>query len=123
MRGVFAVGEPAGQRWELALDLLRRGEPFSIGQTTFRRVNPETIEVAVASEWWDAGTLTDKYAREALGRAKEGVEELLASDPGFGAAIGDSTIDYVLVDDYDIGAITLCRLVGDDLKWLTSRRG
>ncbi len=123
MRGVFVVDEPTGERWELALDLLRRGEPFSLGQVTIRRINLEVIEVAVASEWWPPEALTEGLAREPLARAREGVEELLATDLNFKAAVGGSTIDYILIADLDISTHRLCRLVGDDLVWLIPRPG
>ncbi len=51
MRDVFAVESPIGRRWELALDLLRRGERFSLGRITFRRVGGSTVEAAVESAW------------------------------------------------------------------------
>src|SRR4051794_15763950 len=117
MRGVFAVGESRGPRWELALDLLRQGEPFSLGPVTFRRADATTVEAGVASSWqyrW----LTEERARKDLEEARGWVEELLASDDEFRRAVGDSSIDYVLIDDDETGSTALCRLTGNDLAWL-----
>ena len=118
LRGVFAVGdlgEPKGQRWELALDLLRRGEAFSIGHVTFRRTGPETVEVAVASDW-PIGQVNERRARDDLEQARSWVEELISSDEAFRAVVADSSMDYVLVDE--IGATPLYRLVGESIQRL-----
>lgn len=121
MRGVFAIDEPSGQRWELALDLLRRGEAFSLGRVTLRRVADGAIEVAVASAWRPEN-LTDAKARDELEAVRAKTEELVAADAMFRDVVGLSRVDYVLVDDYDTGSIALCRLAGGELEWLSERK-
>jgi len=116
VRGIFAVDEPSGPRWELALDLLRRGDAFSIGPVTFRRNDRSAVEAAVASSW-QPERVTEERARRDLEEARRWVEELMASDEAFRRVIEGSAIDYVLVDDYDIGSVALCRLVRDDVVW------
>ena len=118
MRGVFAVGEPSGSRWELALDLLRQGESFSLGPVTFRRIDSRTVEAAVASTW-QFDRVTEESAAKDLREAKAWVEQLVATDEPFRRAVGESSIDYFLVDDYEIGYWKLCRLVDNDIEWLT----
>src|SRR3954470_9498830 len=98
MRGVFAVEDPDGARWELALDLLRRGEAFSWGRITFRRRDVSTVEAAVASAWSFAN-VTEEYALDDLRRARAEIDLLLGNDVGFRSTIGASSIDLVLVDD------------------------
>lgn len=120
MRGVFAVGEPRGSRWDLALDLLQRGEPFSLGPVTFRRSDPMTIEADVASSW-QFRQVTSLRARKDLEEAKRWIEQLLGSDEAFRRTVGTSSITYVLVDDYETGYTRMCRLVDDDLEWLVAQ--
>lgn len=120
MRGVFTVDEPSGQRWELALDLLRNGDAFALGRVTFRRIADDVIEAAVASSWLPEN-LTEAKAREDLEPVREQTEALHAGDAAFRAVVGTSQIDYVLVDDYDIGSIALCRLTGPEIEWLIDR--
>jgi hypothetical protein len=43
----------------------------------------------------------------------------LAADESFRDVVGGSKVDYVLVDDYDVGGVALCRLDGDRIVWMT----
>jgi hypothetical protein len=45
----------------------------------------------------------------------------LTNDAAFREAIGEASIDYVLIDDYDTGSVALCRLRGSELEWLIPR--
>jgi hypothetical protein len=119
MKGVFTVDEPAGGRWDLALDLLRRGQPVSLGQITFRRVDASSVEAAVASAWVPMD-LTEERARGELRLAQVRVDELCL-DEGFRDAVGGSPIDVVLVHDYETGNLPLCRMGADDVEWLAPR--
>jgi hypothetical protein len=119
MRGVFAVDEPAGGRWEIALDLFRRGEAFSLGEITFRRVDPACIEAAVASAWVPMD-LTEQRARDELEQAQVEVDSL-CEITAFRDAVGGSPIEVVLVHDYDTGSLPLCRMTADGVEWLASR--
>jgi hypothetical protein len=118
MKNAFVVDEPTGARWELALDLLRRGKGFSIGPVAFRRADSTVVEAAVTSTW-QFERVTAARARADLEQARQWTEDLLASDDGFSDAIAGSTVDYVLIDDYGNGAVAICRLVGDDVRWMT----
>jgi hypothetical protein len=120
MRGVFKLDEPSGPRWELALDLLGRGEPFSLGMVTFRRASEDVVEASVASTW-QLQNVTEARARDDLEPARSRTEALLADDPGFRSVVGASRIEYVLVDDYEIGAVAICRLADDEIQWLIDR--
>jgi hypothetical protein len=120
-RRAVRVDEPTGSRWDLALDLLRRGEsPISIGPVTFSRVDAQVVQAAVESTWW-VENVSEERARADLDQARRCTEELLASDERFRDAVGESKIDYVLLDDYGkMGAVAICRLVDGDVHWLTS---
>ena len=101
----------------MALELLASGESFQLGPVTFRRLNPKTIEAAVASSW-QLTNMTEERARTDLDAARVRVDELLREDVEFQGAIDGSTIEYVLVDDYDTGVVAICRLRDGDLVWL-----
>jgi hypothetical protein len=120
MKGVFALDEPSGPRWELALDLLRRGEPFSLGVVTFRRISDDVVEAAVASTW-QPQNVTEARARDDLETARRRTEALLARDASFRAVVGPSRIEYVLVDDYETGSVAICRLAGGEIQRLIDR--
>jgi hypothetical protein len=119
MSGVFRVVEPSGSRWELALDLLRRGEAFSLGRMTFWPLADDAIEVHVASAWQHQN-VTEATARRELETAREQLDALLADDAAFREAIGSSRFDYVLVEDYEKG-VAICRLSDHDIAWLIDR--
>ena len=120
MRGVFNLDEPSGPRWELALDLLRRGEPFSLAMVTFRRMSEDVVEASAASTW-QLQNVTEARARGDFEAARSRTEALLAEDPAFRSVVGPSRIEYVLVGDYEIGAVAICRLADGEIEWLIDR--
>jgi hypothetical protein len=120
MRGVFALDEPTGGRWEIGLDVLRRGEAISLGQITFRQVDSQTVEAAVASAWLPMD-LTEERARTELEQAQVQVNELLSEDAAFRDSIGGSAINLVLVHDYETGSLPLCRIAAEGVEWLGER--
>jgi hypothetical protein len=77
----------------------------------------------VANAWTLANTTEDDAATN-LRAARAEIDSLLATDEEFRNAIGASTVDVVLVDDYDTGYVAICRLSeGGELEWLTRRVG
>jgi hypothetical protein len=119
VRGVFRVEEASGPRWELALDLLRRGKSFAWGPVTFSRTAVDTVEVAVASTWqWH--NLTRERALRDLVKARSEVQKLLATNSHLRGAVGDSNVHYVLVNDDEVSSVAIARLVDDDLVWIAT---
>jgi hypothetical protein len=117
MRGVFALDEPTGPRWELALEVLGRGDAVALGHITLRRTGARSVEAAVASAWLPEN-LTEDRALAELSEARTRIERLRASDNRFSNFLGDSTLAFVLVDDYDTGSIVLCQETTTGLEWL-----
>ena len=90
-----------------------------MGRITFRRKDVSTVEAAVASAW-SLANVTEEHAADELRSARAEVELLLASDAAFRGTIGGSSIEFVLVEDYETGSVAVCRLTGDGaLEWLT----
>jgi hypothetical protein len=95
-------------RWAAALELLATGKPFRLGRVTFRRLDPQTVEAAASS--WQLENVSEERARSDLDGARARVAALLSEDAEFEGAIDGSTIQYVLVEDYEIGSVAICRL-------------
>jgi hypothetical protein len=119
MRGAFAVDEPRGPRWQVALELLGRGDAFSLGRITFSKTGG-VIEAAVASSWLPEN-LTEERARSDLESAQAAIEDLRLADEAFRDLLAGSTLDVVLVSDYDTGSIALCRATSTGVEWLWKR--
>ena len=99
----------------MALDLLRRGDRISLGPMTFCPIETSLVQVQIARS---SRPLTTDRARADFQEAKGWVEALYASDAEFREALGSSELDYVLVEDLDMGYIILCRLTSTgDLEW------
>jgi hypothetical protein len=92
----------------------------ALGNITFRRIDPVTIEAEVASAWLPMD-LDEARARGELEHAQQYVNELFSEDAAFRDAVGGSSIDVVLVHDYDTGSLSLCRMGPDGVEWLASR--
>jgi hypothetical protein len=65
--------------------------------------------------------VTEARARDDLEAARTRTQGLLADDPDFRSVVGPSKIDYLLVDDYEIGAVAICRLADGGIQWLIDR--
>jgi hypothetical protein len=65
--------------------------------------------------------VTEARARDDLETARSRTEALLADDAAFRSVVGPSSIEYVLLDDYEIGAIAICRLADGEIQWLVDR--
>ena len=64
--------------------------------------------------------MTEDYAAATRRAAQAEIDARLESDEAFRDVIGGSRMDVVLVDDYDTGAVAICRLAeGGELEWLT----
>jgi hypothetical protein len=115
-RGRFTVDYPRGQRWQLALERLAAGDPVVVRGTSLWLDEPGLLRVETASAWSDAGQVTEEVARAELGRARANVEELL-DDAAFRALVGDRSVRYELVSDYETGSVMLCTLRNGALEW------
>ena len=65
---------------------------------------------------WSPPRVSEERAREELEEARSWVEGLIGSDQAFRDAIGETSLDYVLVHDYDTGSVALYRLVGNRIE-------
>jgi hypothetical protein len=125
-RAGFEVEEPSGPRWDLALELLAdrdspetvfyRGLGLWLDRDHDGRATDGLLTVAVQSSW-QLSRITETTATEDLERARAIVDNLLETDPRFVQLIGERRVQYLLLDDYGMGAIHVCTLSGDTLRW------
>ena len=110
----LSVDETAGQRWELALDLLRQGETV-----IFRGVDltlRQRVLVVLAQITWRTRP-SAALAREDIARAECVVGGLLDESPEFRALVGQRSIEYHAVDDPGMGPVSLGELVDGMFTW------
>jgi len=100
--------EPEGQRWDLALERLRRGEPVILGNVASVQIEWDSVKVVALSRW-QAHNVTAARAREDFAEAARVIEGLTASDTRFREIVGGRRVDYELVEDYGKGSVLICR--------------
>jgi hypothetical protein len=111
---MFQVDEPKGQRWAAALELLKDGTPVVIKGIAMQPGEDE-FHVSVVSRWQKPN---EHAAREQIDRARSLLDDLLSSDSRFTAVLGGRPLKIELVDDYGMGATTICSVDDDGtLRW------
>lgn len=122
----FHVDEPSGQRWQRALELLTTADAETVlyrgiglwnGRDRGGRPSPEAFTAAVQSSW-GIDFVTEAGAREDLDRASATLTQLRDASREFDAVVGCRAIEYVLLDDYGMGAIHLAVLGPLGFEWL-----
>jgi len=111
------VHEPRGQRWELALELLRSGE----SEVTYRGVSlwrdtdgPRSdgrVQVSILTSAGPAGEVGRRDREVAQGRAA--VDELRRADERVGQIFDEFGTTWAYVSDYGNGRVDLERLPTD----------
>jgi hypothetical protein len=114
-RGRFKIDGFDGQRGQLALELLGKGEPVSIGDTISLRCESAVLRIEVASAWRTRRAITHAVADAELRTARRTVEVLLA-DPSVATVVGDRQPLYELVLDYDTGTLLIATLQDDQTR-------
>ena len=108
--------EPHGKRFEIALKLFHSGEPLS-----FRGVSlalaPEGYLVARVSTSWHLENTTERTALSDFQVAESTLNDLIAGSSAFASVVKNCPRQFVLVYDYGMGGVELCRLVDGSLVW------
>ncbi len=122
----FHVDEASGSRWQLALELLTtpgaetvmyRGIGLWNGRDRSGRPDPACFTAAIQSSW-GMERVTEATARDDLERARSTIADLRAESPEFDDIVGERVIQYLLLDDYGMGAVHLAVLGPQGLEWL-----
>jgi hypothetical protein len=110
------VIEPSGQRFEVALELFRSGQPISYRGVSFYLAPGGHLAASIPTSWYLENT-TEQTALNDLGVAENALKDLIAESPAFASVVGNLPRQYILLHDYGAGGVELCRLVGGKLIW------
>lgn len=120
MRDALVVDSTAGQRWELALDLLRVGTGHvRIGSLEFSRRpfapgEDERVNVSI-----DAVGREHRHpgAERAVERGLDELDRLRSESSELDRLLDDYGVLIEYVNDYGDGAATLGQVEGRELRW------
>jgi len=114
VKGTLTVDEPQGQRWDLALDLLREGpDLIALGQglllsrDTSGPASDGHIHIGVIAH------ASRERAQSEVDTAREFVQGLTETDKRFGASLRPFGITWEYVGDGGTVTITLARIDED----------
>src|SRR5919109_1597358 len=103
-KGVFFdslwVDEPSGQRWKLALELLKEGKGFVFQGIGLSLGQANDVLVTVPSRFrFDPAKTPEAVVMSQLQEAKEIVDALGEESQEFSATVKGRTVEYQLVED------------------------
>ena len=110
------ISEPHGSRFELALERLQDGHAFTFRGVGFWLAPDGSLEVRAPSSW-RIENITEQTALSDLERAKNLLDVLIEESSSFASLVNGLARRFVLIDDYGMGAVELCRLVNGALIW------
>jgi hypothetical protein len=110
------ITEPHGSRFELALERFRDGRAFTFDGVGFWLAPDGVLEARVQTSWFREN-VTEQTALNDLERAKNLADTLVEASASFASLVKDRPRRYVVVDDYKMGGIELCRLIDGSLLW------
>jgi hypothetical protein len=118
VRGWFQVqvDGPSGDRWELAVDLLERGETIAVAGVGLSLRGAEEFLVEVPSTWRGPDQVTEESARADLLRGVS-IVDVARTDGRFSELLAGRRITAELIDDYDTGAVLIATLRDGDVIW------
>jgi hypothetical protein len=110
------ITEPHGLRFELALERLQDGHPFTFRGVGFWLAPDGSLEVRVQSSW-RIENMSEQTALSDLENARNLLDALVKESSSFASLLEGHSRRFVLIDDYGMGAVELCRLVNGSLIW------
>jgi hypothetical protein len=120
-RGAFAVDDPSGPRFDLALERLRSGASFEFEDVAFQ-ISEDGALVCVVDSSWEIGNVTESTAASDFAAGQVALEHLLKSSPPFAAAVFGRPVRYELIDHYGTGSVLICSKVGENMTWAGGMR-
>ena len=112
------IYEPCGQRFAVALELLKEGLAFDFKNVTFcfESKQPHSLKVLSRSRF-EPDQVTERGALADIEIGKRALTELMTKSADFKSLIEDHPLRFSVIFDYGTGAVELCHLVGDKLIW------
>jgi len=95
-------------RIDLAIEQIGSGKPFMIGDLTLSLSNESTVSVRFPSNW-SIENMNKRTALHELQEAKDILSEIRFSSKAFNDYLSKKMITYILVYDYGMGGINICR--------------
>jgi hypothetical protein len=117
MRGAFDVDQPTGERWNLALEVLERGESaVSVGGLNLYRAAgapgaDRRLQVEIRATATPEG-LTQARAEKDVAAGLSQLDEL-RSDERFAALVAEHGVAVEYVTDYDTGRTALAAVAAN----------
>ena len=110
--------EPHGQRFEVALELLREGRSFTFDGVRFSLTPDGLLVVATGSSYWPPDNMTEQTALSDLHRAKNVADYLARENSSFAAIYQKHRHLFLLLNYYGHGGgMEAARLVDDRVVW------
>ncbi len=110
--------EPHGQRFEVALELLREGKSFTFDGVRFSLTPDGLLGVAIESSYWPPDNMTEQAALSDLQRAKSVADYLARENNSFAAIYRRHRHLFLLLNYYGHGGeMEAARLVDDRVVW------
>ena len=95
--------EPHGQRFEVALELLREGRSFSFDGVSFSLGSNGQLIVAIESSFWPPENITEQTALRDLERAKNVADYLAKENAAFATTVENHPQLFILLNYYGHG--------------------
>ena len=110
--------EPNRKRFEVALELFQSGEPVSFRGVSFALAPEGYLAVRVPTSWYLENT-TEQTALSDFKVAENTLNDLVGESLAFASVVKNRSRHFVLVYDYGMGGVELCRLIEGSLVWAT----
>jgi hypothetical protein len=114
---MLSADDTLGRRFDQAIDALADGSLVAFGDLLLS-VSADVVRCAIETSW-HSENVTEQTAHADLARARRNLAALMEASDRLRQIIGARAVPYVLVEDYGMGLIELCRLVGTEM---TARR-
>ena len=112
---LLSADDTHGRRFDQAIDALAEGSAVAFGDLLLS-VSADSLACAIETSW-HSENVTEETAHADLARAQRNLAALLEASGRLRQIIGARSVSYVLVEDYGMGLIELCRLVDTEMTW------
>jgi hypothetical protein len=110
--------EPHGQRFEVALELLREGKSFTFDGVRFSLASGGFLVVAIESSYWPPDNMNEQTALRDFQRAKSVADYLAGEKPSFASIYRKHQHLFILLNYYGHGGeMEAARLVDGKVIW------
>ena len=110
--------EPHGQRFEVALELLREGRSFTFDGVRFSLTPDALLVIAIESSYWPPDNMNEQTALSDLQRAQGVADYLARENLSFASIYQKHQHLHILLNYYGHGGeVEAARLVDGEVVW------